>query len=218
MPENNDYAYVTDNLGPLFMSANYAYEVQRTNNFEVTLSGFPEEFTLAVESTSAPSISNDPIELAFGNSKVKVAGQATFDDFEIQIKDFIDANLEKKIYQWRGQVYDPMSDRIGWAQDYKRDGFLHQYAPDGTCRRSWKIYGVWPTTFNGGDFAYDGGDKKLISMTLSVDKAVLCDVNSTKGIPIPLNRHNSQGHHIEGDDDFNSMGGGRVTEEWPSLA
>lgn len=187
-------------LGPLFMSANYAYEVQRTNNFEVVLQGFPDEFTLAVESAPSPSISNDPIELAYGNSKVKVAGQATFDDFDIQIKDFIDANMEEKLYRWRGQVYDPKSDRIGWAADYKRDGYLHQYAPDGTCMRSWKILGVWPTTFNGGDFAYDGGDKKLISMTLSVDKAYLCEKDSYDAIEIPINAHDSNGAFVDRSD------------------
>ena len=184
-------------LGPLFMSQDYAFEVQRTNNFEVILQGFPKEFTLAVESAPSPVISNDPIELAYGNSKVKVAGQASFDDFDIQIKDFIDADLEMFLYQWRGQVYDPWTDRIGWAKDYKRNGFLHQYAPDGTCQRSWKLWGVWPTNYNGGDFQYDGGDKKLISMTLSVDKAVLCKRDeSFTAVEIPLNQHDSAGRAV----------------------
>ena len=184
-------------LGPLFMAADYAYEVQRTNNFEVVLQGFPKQFTLAVESSPSPVISNDPIELAYGNSKVKVAGQASFDDFDIQIKDFIDADLEMLLYQWRGQVYDPWTDRIGWAKDYKRNGFLHQYAPDGTCQRSWKLWGVWPTNFNGGDFQYDGGDKKLISMTLSVDKAVLCQRDeSFRAVDIQQNTHDSSGRMV----------------------
>lgn len=189
-------------LGPLFMSANYQFEVQRTNNFEVILQGFPPEFTLAVESSPSPVISNDPIELAYGNSKVKVAGQASFDDFDIQIKDFIDADMEMYLYEWRGQVYDPWSDRIGWAKDYKRNGFLHQYAPDGTCQRSWKLWGVWPTNYNGGDFQYDGGDKKLISMTLSVDKAVLCKRDeSFTAVEIPLNQHDSSGRAVSSAND-----------------
>ena len=184
-------------LGPMFMSQSYAFEVQRTNNFEVVLQGFPPEFTLAVESSPSPVISNDPIELAYGNSKVKVAGQATFDDFDIQIKDFIDADMEMYLYDWRGQVYDPWTDRIGWAKDYKRNGFLHQYAPDGTCQRSWKLWGVWPTNFNGGDFQYDGGDKKLISMTLSVDKAVLCEREDSLGMhEVKRNRHDSSGRVV----------------------
>lgn len=208
MPSSANYgtdANMMGKLGPLFMSANYAYEVQRTNHFEVVLAGFPEDFTLSVESTASPSISNETIELAYGNSKVKVAGQATFDDFEITCKDFIDARMEELLYEWRGQVYDPLSDRIGWAQDYKRDGYLHQYAPDGTCRRSWKLLGVWPTTFNGGDFAYDGSDKKLISMTLSVDKAVLLQANTLDEIQIPINAHDSKGNFLLRGDNYASL-------------
>lgn len=163
-------------LGPMFMSRNYDYEVQRTNNFEVLLSdlfGMESELTLAVESCPFPVITNEPIELAYGNSRVKVAGQATFDDVELQVKDFITADLENVIWRWRCQVYNPDSNEIGWARDYKKNGHIVQFAPDGTCPRAWKIEGVWPTTFNSGDLSYDGSDKKLISMTLSVDKAYL---------------------------------------------
>ena len=160
-------------LGPDHMSNIRQYEVQRTNNFEVVLEGFTDDFTLSIESCPLPVVSNDPIELAYGNAKVKVAGQATFDDIELQVKDFIKVDLEKQMWDWRCQVYNPETDAIGWAEDYKKSGRIHQYAPDGTYQRSWRIIGVWPTNFNGGDLQYDGGDKKLISMTLSVDKAFL---------------------------------------------
>ena len=181
-------------LGAEFMSADYRYEVQRTNNFEVVLDGMDDAFTLAVESAPSPSINNDPIELAYGNANVKVAGAATYDDFEITCKDFIDADMEAYLYEWRGQVYDPKSDRIGWAKDYKRDGYLHQYSPDGTCIRSWRIIGAWPTNFNGGDFAYDGADKKVITMTLAIDKAFL--VRDGKEVSIDPFTHDSKGNRV----------------------
>lgn len=160
-------------MGAMHMSNVKTYEIQRTNNFELVLEGFGDEFTLCVESCPLPTTSNDPIELAYGNAKVKVAGQAAFDDIELQVKDAIGADIEKKLSDWRKQVYDPETDKIGWAADYKRNGRIHQYAPDGTYQRSWRIIGVWPTNFNPGEMNYDGSDKKLISMTLSVDKAYI---------------------------------------------
>ena len=160
-------------LSAMHMSNVKTYEVQRTNHFEVILDGFGDEFTLSVESIPLPTVSNDPIELAYGNSKVKVAGQATFEDIEIVVKDMIGADMEAKLDAWRRQVYNPETDQVGWAANYKRNGRIHQYAPDGTYDRTWRIVGAWPTNMTPGDMAYDGGDKKTISMTLSVDKAYI---------------------------------------------
>lgn len=160
-------------MGPNHLSNVKTYEIQRTNNFELVIEGFGDEFTLSVESCPLPNVSNDPIELAYGNSKVKVAGQASFDDIELTVKDAIGADMEAKLWEWRKQVYNPETDLIGWAADYKRNGRIHQYAPDGTYQRSWRVLGIWPTNFNPGDMNYDGSDKKVISMTLSVDKAYI---------------------------------------------
>ena len=63
-------------LGAMFMSNNKTYEVQRTNNFEVIFEGLSDNITLAVTSCPIPTTSNDPIELPYGNSKIKVAGAA----------------------------------------------------------------------------------------------------------------------------------------------
>lgn len=162
--------------GPMHMSTTRNYEVQRTNWFyvsiELGIDGFDSnDITLAVESVSLPAISNDPIELAYGNSKVKVAGQATFDDISLTVKDFIEADIEMALMKWRKQVYDPETDKMGWASQYKKDGTITQYGPDGSCLRKWKLQGIWPTTLDLGEMNYDGGDKKTITMTLSVDKA-----------------------------------------------
>ena len=160
-------------LSPMHLSNNKTYEVQRTNNFEVQIDGLSQRVTLAVQSCPLPTVSNDPIELSFGNSKVKVAGQASYEDVELTVLDLIGADIEKVLSEWRKQVYDPETDKIGFAEDYKRNGKIYQYAPDGSHVRTWKIIGAWPTNLNPGDMNYEGSDKKVISMTLSIDKAYI---------------------------------------------
>ena len=91
-------------LGPMHLSNNKTYEVQRTNHFEVQFDGLGQEFTLAVQSCPLPTITNEPTEISFGNSKVKVAGQATFEDIEIQVLDLIGADIEAKLWEWRKSV------------------------------------------------------------------------------------------------------------------
>ena len=158
-------------LGADHLSNSATFEVQRTNNFELVIEGFGEDFTLSVEGTNLPTVSNEPIELSYGNSKVKVAGQATYDDVTVTVKDVIGADMELKLWEWRKQVYDPETDKVGWAKDYKRGAYLYQYAPDGTYLRPWKLKGCWPSTFESAEYAYEGGDKKVVTLTLSVDKA-----------------------------------------------
>lgn len=158
-------------LGAIFMSNNRSYEVQRTNNFEVVFEGLSDNITLAVASCSIPNTSNEPIELPYGNTRVKVAGQTSFDDVSLVVNDFIKADIEKEIVAWRDQVYNPSNDAIGWAEDYKRVGRLYQFAPDGTCDRVYYLQGCWPSSVEVSEFNYDGSDKKQITLTISVDKA-----------------------------------------------
>lgn len=162
---------IADSMGPMHMSNNRTYEIQRTNHFEVKFDGLTKDFTLLVDSTTLSNITVEPVELAYGNSKVKVAGQASFEDQEIVIKDAVIADMEMKLYDWFRQVYDAESDKLGWASDYKRTGRLYQYAPDGSYVREWKLVGAWPTNFTTSEFTYDGADKKTVTLTISVDKA-----------------------------------------------
>lgn len=177
-----DYDY----FRPWHMSAQSAYEVQRTNNFAVYidmgqtsrttsnkkfLTG--DLITLAVESCPLPDISNPTIELAYQNSKVKVAGQAEFGDIDLVVKDFITTDVERLLWDWRLQVYNPQTGQVGWAEHYKKNGYISQYAPDGTHERSWRLVGLWPQNLQLGELNYDGGDKKTITMTLAVDFAWL---------------------------------------------
>ena len=161
-------------LGAMHMSANRSFEVQRTNHFEVIFEGFDEDvFPLAVTSASLPNSSNDPIELPYGNSKVKVAGQATTEDVSLTMKDFITADTEKKLLEWRKKVYDPQTQKVGWAEDYKKNGRVYLFGPDGTVIRTWRLLGCWPTSFESSEFSYDGSDKREITMTISVDNAYI---------------------------------------------
>lgn len=160
--------------GAMHMSANRTYEVQRTNHFEVIFEGFDEDvFPLAVTSVSLPTTSNDPIELPYGNSKVKVAGQANTEDSSLVMKDFIVADTERKLLAWREQVYDPKTQKLGWAEDYKKNGRLYQYGPDGTVTRTWRLIGCWPTGFESSEYNYDGSDKREITMPISVDNSYI---------------------------------------------
>ena len=161
-------------FSPWHLAEDRNKEVQRDNHFEVQIADIEAEelLTLAVQSTNLPTITVPQVEIPHGNGVVKVAGQPEFDDITIEVKDFIGDDVEGKLYQWHNEVYDPYSDEVGFAADYKKDGYLNQFAPDGSHKRTWNIRGVWPTSFESGDMNYEGSDQKLVTLTLSVDRAV----------------------------------------------
>lgn len=154
------------------LSNNRTYDVQRTNNFEVIIDGLGEEFTLSVTRCALPEASITPIELAYGNSKVKVAGQIEYPDGSIDCRDAILPDVEKQLLNWFHKAYDPETGKIGWSDEYKRDILINQYAPDGTYVRPWRLEGAWISTMSGGDLDSTNPDAKIISLTITYDKAI----------------------------------------------
>ena len=165
--------------------ASDGYEVQRTNNFEITISGIgeitgdmshPDTITLAVESGFLPSEDNSVQALNYGNTHVKVAGTVTYTGGSLVVKDIISENedIEAIIVAWRKAVYNPETDQIGLAFNYKKEGTIIQYAPDGSMERVWKLQGVWPKSVNYGTLDYgSGGSIKTIEVGIEYDKAMI---------------------------------------------
>lgn len=159
-------------------------DVQRTNNFEFILSGIGEltgnvnntrTITLAVDGAFLPTEDNSVQELHYSNTAVKVAGTVTYGSGTLTLKDMITegSDIESIITEWRKSVYDPETDKIGLAFNYKKDARVVQYAPDGSMERTWKLQGCWPSSVDYGQLQYgSGGSIKLISVGIQYDKAI----------------------------------------------
>lgn len=169
--------YDKRSLGPMHLSANRNYEPQRTNNFQVEIYNLPgagtEQIMLALVDFSLPNITNEPLDVGHGNSVVHYAGRAQFQGMDsLSVVDWITTDMEKIIKAWHYQVYNPENDKIGWAVDYKKDGCVTEFGPDGTFFRDWTIKGCWPSGVNYGEtLSHDGNEVKKITMTITYDKA-----------------------------------------------
>ena len=156
--------------------ASEGWEVQRTNNFELTVSGVGETnrlLTLSVDSAFLPDENNEEIQLHYGNTLIKVAGKYNVQSGTIAVKDIIQQDVERMIEEWRSTVFNKETDAVGLAFNYKKQGRIVQYAPDGTMERTWKLEGLWPQSVRYGDLSYNGSQAKSIQLTLSYDKAVM---------------------------------------------
>lgn len=181
MPLNTKKPYQP---GTRHMAKSVDYEPQRNNNFEVqievgTLNGNAragELITLSVATYAAPQINISQIPISYGNNKIKFAGLPEFPDSNVVLNDYIGINVERLLSDWQKQVYDPNTQEIGLAVNYKKTAYLLEYAPDGSNLRAWQLIGCWPSALQLGDFNQEGGNVRQITMTLTYDYAIPYDV------------------------------------------
>jgi len=165
---------------PIFVSADHiaaqngAFEPQRKNNFTLILEmgGDVELIQRSLDEFPIPKETNSPIDVNFGNEVRKVAGRATFEDLSLVLKDFVDQQVVEQMIQWRRQVYDPNTGVIGLARDYKKQGEVIMFGPNGETQRTWKLYGVWPSKLDPGGGNMNANENNKITVTITIDKAI----------------------------------------------
>lgn len=156
------------------------FEPQRGNNallriydLRGDISGAKGEsiLTLSLQSFPLPTVTVEPLETFWVNEKRKIPGMVTFEDMEVVYKDFVDVGTAHVLKSWHEQVYNPYTGKIGLARNYKKEGMVELFAPDGSFSRYYSLQGVWPSTFNPGTIDMTSAEPVVITMTLVIDKA-----------------------------------------------
>ena len=155
------------------------WEPQRTNNFEVQICGLDdndsEDILLSVATFSPPSTTISPIEVHYHNNSLKVAGKPTTSEATIVVNDYIGLDMQHKLQRWYNKTYDPKTQKIGLASEYKKSGTITEFAPNGTLPRSWTLKGVWMSDFKLGEYDQQGNAIRQLTATLQVDYCILDD-------------------------------------------
>jgi len=169
-------AWDSRSLGPRHLAADLKWEPQRVNNFQVNIYGLPGQGTemimLSLVNFSLPTITNNPIPIKHGNTDVKFAGVTEWSGgTPLTVNDYITTDMSAIISEWRRTVYDPATDAIGWAVDYKKNAEVVETGPDGTFYRTWQYEGVWPSEVQFGELSHENNDVRKIEMTMQYDRA-----------------------------------------------
>lgn len=177
--------------GTYHMARANDFEPQRTNNFEVQITGLNnlasvdkgrilasnagDIITLSVASYDAPQINITPITVSYWNNKIKFAGLPEFPDSSIVLNDYIGLNVERILSAWQKLAYNPKTQKIGQATNYKKIAYLIEYAPDGTQARQWQLTGCWLAALQLGSFSQEGNAVRQITATMTYDYAIPLD-------------------------------------------
>jgi len=160
-------------------AAGGAFEPQRQSNFMLHLEapggggGNRNALQLSLQAFPFPKY-----EIAVGitrymNEERKWASNATFQNLQATFKDYVDTATASILASWSRLVFNPDTGAIGLASEYKSQGFVQLFAPNGTGIRSWKLIGVWPSNFNFGEGNMEGqATQNLIQVTFAIDQMV----------------------------------------------
>lgn len=155
-----------------------SFEPQRANNGRLIITGLPGEsngdiLILSLSSFTLPKAASNILEVAYLNERRKFAGTTTYDDLSVVYKDHIDVGTAKQLWAWRRQVSDPTTGKIGLAANYKKQGLIELYGPNGSnskTDRTIKLQGCWISAMDPGDIDFQNDETMNISCTITIDK------------------------------------------------
>ena len=167
--------------------------IARPNLFEVVLA-FPDGVVDAsvndldskarflVKSAALPASNIAPIVVPFRGRQLKIAGDRTFDEWQITVINDSDFAIRSSFERWMNSMAK-VSDTSGNTnpEDYTRDAYVYQLgrsavtpnsqesASNMPILRTYKFYSVFPTNVSQIDLSYDSADAiEEFTVTLQV--------------------------------------------------
>jgi hypothetical protein len=189
-------AEVNESWGTYHISSNISnYEVARSNFFtfivedlgdlvrpdfnlvtpgeQDILPNGQEVIKLSVSKLSIPHFSIAPIEIRRGNSVVKYAGNPSFDAGTLECQDFVGIDTKSYLMAWQNLAYNVVTDKGGYAKDYKHNCTLVERDQTGKEIRHWEMIGCWISEISEDEFDVTADGDRKISCQIVYDRAIM---------------------------------------------
>jgi len=126
----------------------------------------------SVVSFAAPHFTQEEIPIKKNNSTIYFAGVPTFEAGSLVINDFYGADGKSILLAWQALSYDVNNDSIPNASNYKMNGVVYEYLPDGQLVRYWELKGCWIKGLSEDGWNAESGSKKTVTATIRFDRAI----------------------------------------------
>ena len=151
-----------------------------TNNFEIRIYGMNGEaptenanlLTLSTNEIGEIAEDQDIITVHYGNGIIKFPAKVTFQDVDWTLNCYCDPNVLEPLRQWRNDVYNAETEKMGLPSQYMRTAYFIRYDGAGGVRDVIKCPGVWIAGLKNGAMAQEGGQVVQVSVTLVISKAI----------------------------------------------
>lgn len=151
-------------------------DVRKQNNFvlhieDITVEG--NSLDLIIQQAFLPQVSLNVLNLQHGNDSIKLAGVASWQGGSITVIDTLSRAELDVLLDWFNKTYDTEERVIGLASEYKKNGYVIEYAGDRRYQRKWPIRGMWISSPNLGTLNASSGEMKELSFTIEIDPSPL---------------------------------------------
>ena len=170
---------------PLQMGTNHMLGVDNyvpltVNNFEIrvysmdgsTPGQFSDLLTLSTDEVGSITESQDSITIHYGNGVIKFPSKVTFNDVDWTLNCYCEPNVLEALREWRKQIYDPVTERMGLPSEYMRQVYFIKYDGQGRARDVIRCPGTWINGLDNGAMNQTGGDVVKVRVQFVISKAI----------------------------------------------
>ena len=130
----------------------------RANQFKVNFPALGAGMEFLARSAQIPALTIGEIAVPYRGRQIFVPGDRTYDAWTLTVFNDTGFSIRSRLEGWANQIQNIGSvvDQSGFVY---RDAHVHQLSRDGTSTlRTYNLFGVWPTTVDAIDLAWDTND------------------------------------------------------------
>lgn len=170
---------------PLKMGTNHMLGVDNyvpltTNNFEVRIynmdgsspAGNADLLTLSTDEIGEIEETEDVITVHYGNGLIKFPSKVQYSDVNWTLNCYCTPNVLEALREWRRQIFDPVTERMGLPTEYMKQVFFIKYDGQGQVRDVIRCPGTWIAGLKNGAQNQTGGSLVKVQTTFVISKAI----------------------------------------------
>ena len=147
-----------------------AFEPKLQNRFLMNIDGID---AYLIKKIDRPQISFQEIVLDHINTKRKIKGKANWENITCDLYDPVTPSGAQAVMEWVRLSHESVTGRDGYSDFYKKDIYVRTLGPVGDVVEEWILKGAFCTNATFGDMSWDSDSPANISMTISMDYAIL---------------------------------------------
>ena len=139
----------------------------RANQFKVTMpfpgyaqvGGEIEDLAFLCRATVIPAMTVGNINVPFRGRQIKIAGDRTFEDWNVTVINDTDFKLRNAFERWQNGINN-MTDNEGLTNpvDYQVDAFVDHLDRNGSTIKSYSLRGLYPVSVGSIELNYETND------------------------------------------------------------
>ena len=129
----------------------------------IGISGDLTKLQFMARATSIPASNLGLIQIPYFGRKIKLAGDRTFDPWQVTIMNDEDFTVRDSIEKWNNRINTHVANvrdsNLTQENRYKSVGDIIQYGKDGSVLRQYKMHGIFPETVSNIDLDWNANDQ-----------------------------------------------------------